>query len=95
MQLTVAQLARMVDLSAVRTDVDLAEVRQLAEVAKRFRCVCTFVMPCYLPELKRCWPTPRTWAWGRGRVSVGSQQHGHQGGRNPRAGAWASRKSTW
>jgi deoxyribose-phosphate aldolase len=53
MQLTVAQLARVVDLSAVRTDVELAEVRQVAEVAKRFRCVCTFVMPCYVPELKR------------------------------------------
>ncbi len=53
MKLTVDELARMVDLSAVRTEVELTEVRQLAELAKQYRCVCTFVMPCYLPELKR------------------------------------------
>jgi deoxyribose-phosphate aldolase len=50
--LTAAQLARMMDLSAVRTDVDLTEVHQLAETAKRYRCICAFVLPCYLPELK-------------------------------------------
>jgi deoxyribose-phosphate aldolase len=52
MKLTVQQLARMVDLSAVRTDVDLTEVRQLAEAARRFRCICVFVLPCYVAELK-------------------------------------------
>lgn len=52
MQLTVEKLARMMDLSAVRADVDAAEVRQLAETAKKYRCVCTFVLPCYLGELK-------------------------------------------
>ncbi len=53
MKLTVHQLARMIDLSAVRTEVDIAEVRQLAEQARRYGCICAFVMPCYLPELKR------------------------------------------
>jgi deoxyribose-phosphate aldolase len=53
MKLAACDLARMIDLSAVRTDVDLAEVRQLADAAKRYHCVCVFVMPCYLPELKR------------------------------------------
>ncbi len=53
MRLTVDELARRIDLSAVRTEVELTEVRQLAELAKQYRCVCTFVMPCYLPELKR------------------------------------------
>jgi len=52
MKLTVKQLARMLDLSAVRTEVDLAEVRRLAEVARQYHCVCTFVLPCYFPELK-------------------------------------------
>ena len=51
MKLSVHNLARMLDLSAVRTDVDLAEVRRLAEQARAFDCICTFVMPCYLPEL--------------------------------------------
>lgn len=53
MKLSTSQLARMIDLSAVRTDVDLAEVRALSEAARRHRVVCVFVMPCYLPELKR------------------------------------------
>ncbi|MEI8376121.1 MAG: deoxyribose-phosphate aldolase [Planctomycetota bacterium] len=52
MKLTVAQLARMIDLSAVRAEVEMAEVCRLADVAKQYRCVCAFVMPCYLPELK-------------------------------------------
>jgi len=42
----------MMDLSAVRTDVDAAEVRQLAETARKHHCVCAFVLPCFLPELK-------------------------------------------
>jgi deoxyribose-phosphate aldolase len=52
MKLTVEQLARMMDLSAVRADVEMAEVCRLAEAAKKYRCVCAFVMPCYLPELR-------------------------------------------
>lgn len=50
--ITAASLARMIDLSAVRAEVDAAEVRQLAEAAKRYRCICAFVLPCYLPELR-------------------------------------------
>jgi deoxyribose-phosphate aldolase len=52
MKLDVKQLARMMDLSAVRTDVDVDEVRQLAETCKRHGCICAFVMPCYMAELK-------------------------------------------
>ena len=52
MRLTVDKLARMIDLSAVRTDVDAAEVRQLAAAARKYGCVCAFALPCYLPELK-------------------------------------------
>jgi deoxyribose-phosphate aldolase len=53
MPLSLPQLARMMDLSAVRTDVDLIEVRALAATAQRYHCICAFVLPCYLPELKR------------------------------------------
>jgi deoxyribose-phosphate aldolase len=53
MKLTLRQLARMMDLSAVRTDVDLEEIHRLAEKAKKYACICAFPMPCYLPELKR------------------------------------------
>ncbi len=52
MRLTVQQLARMMDLSAVRAEVDLAEVQRLAEAARRYNCVCVFVLPCYFHELK-------------------------------------------
>ena len=52
MRLSVERLARMMDLSAVRAEVDAAEVRQLAEVARKYRCVCAFVLPCFVPELK-------------------------------------------
>ncbi len=53
MDLTPAQLARMMDLSAVRTDVDLDEIRGLAETCKQYGCICAFAMPCYVPELVR------------------------------------------
>lgn len=52
MKLDAKQLARMIDLSAVRADVDIDEVRMLAEACKRYGCVCAFVMPCYMAELK-------------------------------------------
>lgn len=42
----------MIDLSAVRADVDLDEVRLLAETAKKYRCVCAFVLPSWILELK-------------------------------------------
>ncbi len=53
MKLDVRQLARMMDLSAVRTDVHIDEVRELAEVCQRYGCICAFVMPCYMQELKQ------------------------------------------
>lgn len=52
-KLTHHELARMIDLSAVRTDVDLSEVYRLAQAAKKYRCVCAFVLPSYLPELRK------------------------------------------
>jgi deoxyribose-phosphate aldolase len=51
MPITVSELARMVDLSAVRTDVPIDEVRQLAALARQHNCVCAFAMPCYTREL--------------------------------------------
>jgi len=52
MSLTVNQVARMMDISAVKTDTDLDTVRELAEYAKRFNCICAYVLPCYMSELK-------------------------------------------
>ena len=52
MKLDAKQLARMMDLSAVRTDVPIDEIRRLAEACRRYGCICAFVMPCYMAELK-------------------------------------------
>ena len=51
MKLTAEKLARMMDLSAVRTDVHIDEIRQLAEACAKYRCICAFAMPCYVPEI--------------------------------------------
>lgn len=53
MELSVYDLARMMDLSAVRTDVDIAEIEHLAAQARRYRAICAFVMPCYASEMRR------------------------------------------
>ena len=52
MKLTVDDIARMTDLSTVRAHHTLAEVRELAECAKRYHCKIAYVLPCYLEELK-------------------------------------------
>lgn len=52
MRLTLHDVARMTELSSVRTDVDLAEVRRLAEQSKQYNCVIAYVLPCYMTELK-------------------------------------------
>ena len=91
------QLARMMDLSAVRTDVDIAEVRQLAEAAKQYRL--------HLRLRAALLPAGAQGAAGRrarggrrrrGRLSLRRPQHGDQGGRGP-ASSWprAPRNWTW
>ena len=52
MQLTPHDIARMMDLSAVKTDTDLETVEQLAAEAKRLNCCCAYVLPCYMPRMK-------------------------------------------
>lgn len=44
-------LPRMIDISAVRTDVTLEEVYNIIEVAKLYRFICVFAMPSYTPLL--------------------------------------------
>jgi deoxyribose-phosphate aldolase len=49
--LTPAQIARMVDLSAVRADSTENEVRLLAHMARQYHCACASALPCYTPLL--------------------------------------------
>lgn len=41
------QIPRMIDISGVRTDVSMEEVDQISQVAKQFRFICAFAMPCF------------------------------------------------
>jgi len=41
------QVARMIDISAVKTQSTLPEIDQLIRAAKEFRFICTFAMPCF------------------------------------------------
>jgi len=52
MEFTLANVARMIDLSAVRADSDEAEVRALAEAARKYQCVCATTLPAYTPLIR-------------------------------------------
>jgi deoxyribose-phosphate aldolase len=41
------QIGRLIDVSAVRTDVTIDEIDRVAEVAKKYNCICAFAMPCF------------------------------------------------
>lgn len=43
------ELARMIDISAVRAESTLAEVNQIVEAAKKHHFICVFSMPSMLP----------------------------------------------
>ena len=52
MKFTLEELARMTDLTAVRADCDDAEVRALAEAAKKFQPICVCTLPGHTPLLQ-------------------------------------------
>ena len=52
MDFTLEQVARMVDLSAVRADMTEAEVRATVNIARRYQCICVTALPCYTPLVK-------------------------------------------
>lgn len=47
----VQQIARMIDISAVRTDATLDEIYNVVQTAKRNRFICAFAMPCFTSVL--------------------------------------------
>ena len=51
MRFSVQQIARMVDLTAVRADTDEAEVRALADAARRYQPICVCALPSFTPLL--------------------------------------------
>lgn len=44
-----SELARLIDISAVRAESTLAEVNQIIDVAKKYNFICVFSMPSMLP----------------------------------------------
>ncbi len=50
-QFDLTTLPRLIDISAVRTDVTLEEIENIIRIAKQFRFVCVFAMPSYTPIL--------------------------------------------
>jgi deoxyribose-phosphate aldolase len=52
-KLSPKDLARLIDVSAVRTHHGEAEIREMVERGRRHRFVALHVLPCWLPFLKR------------------------------------------
>lgn len=52
MEFTLEELARMTDLTAVRAESDEAEVRALAEAAKKYQPICVCTLPSHTPLLQ-------------------------------------------
>lgn len=50
-QFDLTTLPRLIDISAVRTDVTMEEIENIIRIAKQFRFVCVFAMPSYTPVL--------------------------------------------
>ena len=53
MVLTVTDIARMFDLSCVRTNSDEKDIKALAESARRYNCGHVSVMQCFIPDIKK------------------------------------------
>jgi deoxyribose-phosphate aldolase len=51
MDLSFGKLVRMIDLSAVRAESDESEVRALADLARKIRCVAVYALPSLTPLL--------------------------------------------
>ncbi len=49
--LTHQDIARLIDISAVRTDATLNEVEKVAAAAKKYSFICAFAMPCFTDTL--------------------------------------------
>jgi len=49
--MNIYEIARMTDLSAVRADSSIDEVKQVAMVASQYNCICTFALPAHTPLL--------------------------------------------
>ena len=49
--MNIKELPRMIDLSCVRTNSSLKELKEMVVMAKKYHVICVFAMPCYTPWL--------------------------------------------
>jgi deoxyribose-phosphate aldolase len=49
----IRNIARIMDVSCVRTDISRDEIDAMVEAAKKYRFICAFSMPCYTAYLKK------------------------------------------
>jgi deoxyribose-phosphate aldolase len=53
MDLTVKEIARMIDLSCVRTDSSLQDIRELVAAAKQYEFGQVSILQCFIPETRQ------------------------------------------
>ena len=41
----------MIDLSCVKTNITIGDLTEMVELAKKYRFICCFAMPCFTPWL--------------------------------------------
>jgi deoxyribose-phosphate aldolase len=51
MQLSHIELPKLIDISAVRSDVTYKEIEEVARIAKKYHFICAFTMPCFTGRL--------------------------------------------
>ena len=49
--MTTKEIAQMIDISAVRADSTIQEIKESAELAKQYGCICVFALPAHTPYL--------------------------------------------
>ena len=49
--MTTNEIAKLMDISAVRADSTMEEIKESAELAKQYGCICVFALPAHTPYL--------------------------------------------
>ena len=49
--MNIQSIAKMIDISTVKAESTLSEIERVADVAKHFRFICAFAMPCFTERL--------------------------------------------
>jgi len=62
--MTPQEIAAMIDVSAVRADSTLEDVKASAEMAMQYGCICVFALPAHTPYLIELLAASRTFAGG-------------------------------